>query len=284
MSALLFHFSAALAIANAPVPTTSMQIGDEWPTTADLFANKKSHELKVGQLLPRRELLVPGVRRYLRYAINDGHRSALDIWTRRVEMVEVDGREVLRMSMDWDRPSQPDKPGARTTQIADFDPVTLAPLNHFRRAVVDGKEQSILYRYDPGQVVPIAQDSSVDVTPVPMPEPSYNFEYDMELFQTLDWPAQTVIDLFFYDPGRSPPASYRFGVIGEDQWIGPDGTPIDCWIVTSNYNAGEFNKRMWIAKSTQITVHEEVNWRGATYIKTLIGSEYGDRETVSSGD
>lgn len=284
MSPLLFNFSVALAIVSAPISAPYMQTNDEWPTKADLFANRESHTISVGQLLPRRELLVPGVRRYLRYAINDGHRSALDIWTRRVEMVEVDGREVMRMSMDWDRPSQPDKPGPRTTQIADFDPVTLAPLNHFRRAVVDGKEQSTLYRYDPEQVVPISQDSDVDVTPVPMPVPSYNFEFDMELFQTLDWSAQTVIDLHFYDPGRSPPASYRFGVIGEDQWIGPDGTPIDCWVVTSNYNADEFNKRMWIAKSTQITVHEEVNWKGATYIKTLIGSEYGDRETVGSGD
>ena len=47
------------------------------------------------------------------------------------------------------------------------------------------------------------------------PESPFNFEFDMELIQTLPWRRGYVADIVFYDPGLQPPAHYLFREAGE---------------------------------------------------------------------
>lgn len=272
----LFRMTIVLAAVSASLAPAMAQTVSDWPIQSDPFAEQQATRIEVGQDLPRRELLTPGVRRYLRYTVKDDHHSALDIWTRRIEQVEVDGSAVLRMTMNWDQATSPGQPGRRITQTATFDDATLAPMSHHRRIIREDEVLATAFRYEDGVVLSTVEEGPSDEAasaPVPMPVPAYNFEYDMELFQTLDWSTHPVVDLVFYDPGYDPPASYRFGVVGEDSRMGANGELIDCWVIASDYNSGEFNKRMWIAKGSQLVIYEEAVWNGVTYIKTLIGVE-----------
>ena len=109
----------------------------------------------------------------------------------------------------------------------------------------------------------------------------------MELFQVLPWKRGYVADLVFYDPGLEPPRHYLFKEAGEVRIMGPDGRPVNCWVVTADYNTGKVLNRFWIAKDTQIVLHEESVLNGVIYVKTLIGAEAGDgawkEEGVSPG-
>ena len=65
-------------------------------------------ELHVGEKLPRANLLKPGIHRYARYAISaDGHRKAIDIWTRQITFEVKDGKRLLHIHQQWDEVSPP---------------------------------------------------------------------------------------------------------------------------------------------------------------------------------
>lgn len=98
----------------------------------------------------------------------------------------------------------------------------------------------------------------------------------MELLQTLPWRRGYVADIVFYDPGLEPPAHYQFKEAGEVKLTGSDGRPVDCWLVTADYNTGHVLTRFWIDKRSQLVLHEESERDGVTYVKTLVAAEAAD--------
>ena len=230
----------------------------------------------VGQPLARIELLTPGTRRYVRYTIKDGERSLLDLWTRTVSLEQRDGKRQLHMTQKWERAGTP---RGVVEQDSWFDAATLAPFTHRRTLVRDGKSDVKAWAFEPGKIVGVPSEAGgapVDFVQA-APEAPYNFEYDMELLQTLPWKRGMVADLVFYDPGLAAPAHYKFVAAGEEKIVGPDGRPVDCWLITADYNTVKVGSRFWIAKSNQLVIHEEGEHDGTIYVKTLIGNEAGAR-------
>ena len=216
-------------------------------------------------------LLRPAVHRYLRYSIKDGVRSTSDIWTRTIKYELQDGVRRLHITQQWDRAVPP---VSVVKQDGWFDERTFAPLTHVRVLHRDGATSIGGYRFASGAVVGMAElpnnlrkDFRADA-----PEPAFNFEYDMELLQTLPWGRGYVADIVFYDPGLEPPANYLFRQAGEARLVTP-GAPVDCWVVTGDYNTGHVVNRFWIDKRTQIVLHEEGEKDGTTYVKTLLTDE-----------
>lgn len=245
-------------------------------------AQADTMRLEVGKPLAHFAKLRPGVHRYVRYTVSvDGSRKAIDIWQRTVSFSpDTEGRpDALHITQRWDRAD-----GSRILiQDSWFDARTFTPRTHVRHTVKDGKDDYAGYRFDTAQVVGMADlaNNSRKGFVMALPEPSYNFETDMELFQTLPMASGRTFNIPFYDAGIDKPARYNFVVAGSETIPGPDGRPIDCWLVTADYNTGKIGARFWFAKSNQVLIHEEAPMDGgATLVKTLLPPEAGDAKAA----
>lgn len=232
--------------------------------------------LQVGDPPQRMALVKPGVHRYLRYTVKDGERKAIDIWTRTISLEEHEGGRMLHIVQRWDEVQGPSR---HLLQESWFEPGTFRPLTHVRTLFKDGKAETGGYRFLPDRIVGmkdlhdnVRRDFAVD-----SPEPAYNFEYDMELLQALPLREDVAFSIPFYDPGQEPPARYTFKVSGSDRLAGPDGSELDTWIVTADYNTANIVSRFWLDKRTQTVLREEqAQPDGSLLIKTLLTGESGD--------
>jgi hypothetical protein len=241
---------------------------------------KDTVKLTVGAPLAHLGLLKPGVHRYVRYVIAGDKRSALDIWTRTVAFEQRDGQTQLHISMRWDEvPGRP----ALLTQDSWFEANTFRPLTHVRHLdrVGDGKIEVSGYRFlaDRIEGLPDLPDNLRKDFSVESPEPSYNFEYDMELLQTLPLSQGFFVSIPFYDPAPTakPPARYIFKVAGSDRINAADGHWIQCWLVTADYNSDRIKSRFWFDKKSHLMIREEQTQDdGSLLIKTLLSPESAD--------
>jgi hypothetical protein len=237
--------------------------------------------LSVGDRLERFDLLKPAVHRYVRYSVGvDGSRKVIDIWQRTmtIEKPADGGAPALHIAQRWDEAD------GKVVLIQDswFERDTFRASTHVRHVERDGKTQIGGYRFGDREVVgmqELADNARKDFVK-PLPQPSYNFETDMEFLQTLPLAEGRTFDIPFYDAGVDEPGRYPFVVAGSARVPGPDGRPVDCWLVTADYNTGKVVNRFWIAKSTQVLIREEGALAdGGTIVKALLPVESGDGPT-----
>jgi hypothetical protein len=232
--------------------------------------------LHVGDSLARAYLLKPGVHRYTRYKKTpDGHRDAIDVWSREVSYEIKDGRRLLHIHQQWDEAS----PSATLVQDSWFEPDTLRPLTHVKSLFRDGKLTTSGYRFTPDKIVGMDElpDNSKKGFLQISAEPTYNWETDIELLQALPLADGYAANIDFYDPALDPPARYTYTVTGSDKIAEPDGSEIDCWVVAIDFKSENASSRLWFAKKTQVLVHEETRTAdGNVVVKTLLAPEGAD--------
>lgn len=244
--------------------------------TATRFAAAHSgrvDSIHVGEQLPRFSLLRAGTHRYLRYTIDNGHRSPIDIWTRTISFDTQDGQRRMRIQQRWDEVGQP---ALWLDQDASFELGTFRPLTHVKTRQHGDTVLVGGYRFLPDRIVGMDElpNNSRNGFSVPSPEPAFDFEYDMELLQTLALRDGYRASIVFYDPALDPPARYTFVVAGSESIDGPDGRPIECWVVTADYNTGHVVSTFWFAKRTQVLIREESRTKsGGVLVKTLLNPE-----------
>jgi hypothetical protein len=238
--------------------------------------------LHVGDKLSRAYLLKPGVHRYTRYTITpDGHRNTIDVWSREISYETKEGRAVLHIHQQWDEVA----PVATLIQDSWFEPDTLRPLTHIKKVVRDGKTTIGGYRFMPDKIVGMDElpDNSRKGFLQISPEPTNNWETDMEFLQALPLGDGYAANINFYDPALDPPARYTYTVTGSDSIAAPDGSQIDCWVVAIDFKTDNASSRFWFAKKTQILMREEVRTAdGNVLVKTLLNPESGDSTIHSS--
>lgn len=219
-----------------------------------------------GQPLPRYSLLKEGTHRYLRYMQSDGASIPADIWTRTVRF-EQGG---VHITQRWDGA------GGATVRLLDswFDATTLRPRSHLSISERDGKKKVEGFQFAADKItgMPDLADNAQKDLAVPSGEPTFNFETDIETLQTLAWAPGYEASIHFYHPGGStPPQRYIFRTSGSATIAGPAG-PVDCWVVTSDYNRPDMPvSTFWFAKTTQRMVRQEAKLpNGKVLIKALI--------------
>ena len=208
-------------------------------------------KITLGKPLPRFEKLEPGMRTYLRYRVSkEGVAAAADVQTKDIRFEEQDGQRRVRIVQRWEGASQ----SLRLDSL--FEDKTLRPLTHQRDHHKDGKVRREGFRFLPGKVVGVAEQTDNDRKDfeIAAPVPTFNFETDMETLQALPLGKGAEFEIVFYHPGSGVPAPYTFKVAGEEKLL-LAGVPIDCWVVTTDYNAPERGiSRFWLAKKSQMVV------------------------------
>jgi hypothetical protein len=224
----------------------------------------------VGTPLARFNLLKPGTHHYLRYMRTiDGASLPADIWTREVRFEERDGKQRLHVVQRWDGP-----PSAPSVKRIDswFETATFRPLSHVRISEKDGKRVVEGFVFAPDRVSGMQDlaDNTQKALSVASGEPTFNFETDIEFLQALPLAEGYEASINFYHPGGPPPQRYRFKVTGSETIAGPAG-PVDCWVVTTDYNRPGADARFWFAKTTQLMLRQESGPHdGKVLVKTLI--------------
>lgn len=226
------------------------------------------HSVDVGTQLPRFSLLKEGTHRYLRYAKKGEANVPIDIWTREVRFETKDGEKLLRVRQRWDGVTP-----APSTRLLDswFEPGTLRPRTHERISEKDGKRVVEAFGFSAERVTGLKDvpDNTQKDLAVALAEPTYNFETDIEFLQTLPLAEGYEASISFYHPGGQPPARYTWKVVGSETIAGPSG-PVDCWVLTTDYNRPGTVSKFWFAKGTQLMVRQESVLPQGVLVKTLI--------------
>jgi hypothetical protein len=228
-------------------------------------------KIDVGTPLPRMQLLKPGTHHYLRYLKTpDGANRPADIWTREVRFDEREGKRQLHIVQRWDGVAP--TPSTKTID-AWYDAATFRPYTEVRILEKDGKRTVEGFVFAPGRISGMQDlaDNTRKALDVASSEPTFNFETDLELLQTLALAEGLEARIHFYHPGGpTPPQRYAFKVTGAATVAGPTG-PVDCWVVTTDYNHPGETATFWFAKGSQLMLRQEGTLPdGRVLVKTLI--------------
>jgi hypothetical protein len=227
-------------------------------------------DVDVGMQLPRFGLLKEGSHHYLRYMKSGDANTAADIWTRELRFEQRDGEKLLHIRQRWDGVGP--TPSVRLLDSW-FEAGTFRPRTHERITDRDGKHVVEGFVFAPARVTgmkDLAENTQKDLL-VESPEPTYNFEADIEFLQALPLAEGYAARINFYHPGGpSAPQRYTFKVAGSSTIAGPTG-PVECWVVTTDYNKPGTVSTFWFAKATQLMVRQESAMaNGKVLVKTMI--------------
>ena len=210
----------------------------------------------VGQPLARFANLKPGVHRYLRFRQSGDTIRVADVWTREIRFEDQDGQRRMHIVQHWDGAGAP--PSDRQLDSW-FEVGTFRPLSHIRRSQKDGVSKVEGFVFQPDRITGMKDlaDNAAKDFEVASPQPSFNFETDMEFIQALPLAAGYEASIVFTHPGGGPPAAYVFKVAGSETLDLPGGGKVDCWLVTADYNRPETPvTRFWFAKGSQVMIKQ----------------------------
>lgn len=254
---LKFHAAAGVALALAFVAAAPV-----WAAVTPV---------PVGQPLARFDKIKPAVHRYLRYRQVGDTITPMDVWTREIR-IEPDKAGVKRLHIvqHWDGAS----PGAVKQLDSWFELGTFRPFSHERRTTKDGQTKVEGFDFKPDRIVGLKDlpDNAQAAYDVASPQPSFNFETDMEFLQALPLKSGYEAQIVFHHPGGSAPAPYVFKVAGSEVLTSSAGGKVDCWVVTTDYNHPEWPPaRFWLAKDSQVVLKVvSPAPDGSVWVKTLL--------------
>ncbi|MFD2247077.1 hypothetical protein [Pontibacter ruber] len=107
------------------------------------------------------------------------------------------------------------------------------------------------------------------------PAPAFDWELDMETFESLPLKANTVYLINFYHPGsKTSPQYYRYKVIGSEKLETINNTKTDCWLLKIDYSNTNY-ATFWISKRSQEVLKMEEVFDGVKRNKIKLGTVAG---------
>jgi len=234
------------------------------------LVHASTDQIKVGQEFARAQLLKEGTHHYLVYIKEGTSNIPRSIMTREVRFENQDGKKLMHITQRWDINA---KIGSTTWLDSWFEANTFKPISHQRIREKEGKRvvEGFLFSADKITGMPDLADNTQKDLNVAAPESTFNFETDIEFLQMLPMAHGYEASINFYHPGgKTTPTRYLFKVIGEEQ-IAIHGSMVDCWKMTTDYNAPGTISTFWFAKGTQLMIKQEDPLPdGKVRVKTMI--------------
>lgn len=218
--------------------------------------------IRVGHPFKNFDQLEMGTKKDLVYSSFQDKVVGMSLKTRTTEMVELNGKKLLRITHTWQSPGS-EWQGHFTYWC---EPGTLKPIQHIRHTKKTGTEA---FQFHPDRISAldsVANNQQRDFK-LDLIEPTYNWEVDLETYSLLPMKEGYHAVMNFYHPGgQTPPKYYHLKVTGSEKLILPDGREMDCWIVFTDYG-GTQPTRFWYTKAGQNFVKMEGTYNRMTIRK-----------------
>lgn len=230
------------------------------------------HRLQLGRL-------ATGTHRYLVYnETAAGERTNMWIWERTVTTGFRPGAPIKAMmkpysfiiTQHW-YGSDAQHGVRKVTSVVRHE--DFAPLYHFSELTANGKTQTEAFDFRADSVVtPDTVTTTAPRTAQALPEPTYNWELDLELFPLLPLKDGKTMAINFYHPGAPlAPAYYNYTVKGSDNLLLYNGRKASCWVLTIDYGQGNY-AIWWIDKKKHLVWRMKEYFNGQYRFKVLMTS------------
>ncbi|OEK02887.1 hypothetical protein BFP97_15745 [Roseivirga sp. 4D4] len=200
------------------------------------------------------DMLDTGLKKYVVYMENvqSNQLLGLAIWERETTKRIVEGKGKIYVKQRWKSQDS----SWRKELHSINDGTTFLPEYHFTSSD-NGIEAFGFTKSDIVGLDSVKNNSRKDFY-LKLELPTYNWELDMEILETLMYDVNKAYVIQFYHPGsKTPPKYHEYKVIG-DEGVAVLGSSHDCWKVQIEYSNIN-NAVFWISKSSnQILRMEEI--------------------------
>lgn len=218
----------------------------------------------------RMHQLKPGLRQYMVTIQKPDKPNVLtqSLWNREVRFEKYKGKEQLVIRQNWIGADSIANRKLFSICNPDFTPVYHTSTS-FRGTAA--------FEFQQAQVVgsDTTANNAFKGFQVPSPEQAFNWELDLEFFETLPLKANTVYSINFYHPGSKPgPAKKLYEVIGSEKVRTNGNTKTDCWKLRTNYGDGNY-AIFWISKRGHEVLKMEEEFNGVIRHKVKLSTNAG---------
>lgn len=244
---------------------------------AQLAANaQKSDTIRIDSKQLDTKVLIPGTHRWLIYYKmgKDSSRTWFHLWTRKIELINYQGREAISVTQEWENDKQ-----VMHTAYSVCDRKTFAPLEHDFWWLKPGEKWAInfvskemkrdgvaLSNSDTSKAVRTAWNSLDSAS---LQSTALNWHLDLETFPLLPFKENRTFLINYFEPGFSAPQWVPYTVTGSAKLEGYDKQQIDCWIMEQHSPYG--TEKFWISKKTREVLKLEQEFGGRFRYKVKLG-------------
>lgn len=211
--------------------------------------------------------LKSGMKHYIVYGVDAKGKTASPwIWRRDVQPAQRNGEAVLILEQQWNGPDT----SAYRELYSIVSAKDFRPIYHYAKS----SRGTDAFNFSKGNIKgadTVANNTqknlSVDTKVLP-----YNWELDLEVFQTLPYAKDKQFAINFYHPGgRSAPQYYLYKVIGDEEIDGANDQKIDCWKLKIDYRENSW-AIFWISKKSKEVIKMHENYNGYQRYKVLLST------------
>jgi hypothetical protein len=219
-------------------------------TTTPLIAQQASKQnskaanagvLQTGKPLPGSSRIAASISQFVLYILdNKGNKQFVSMLSRVVEMDELEGEQVIRVTQRYDSSD------GINTDTSIFRRRSLEPLS-YQADLTTGKESFVFKPQMVEGILTSIKGDSKKIT-VPLKEPLFNAVAIEELVLSLPLKAAPSISVKLYNPGKTFLNS-TFRVVQSTKLQSAGTKPIEVWVVEMKSEASLTT--LWISKQTQ---------------------------------
>jgi len=214
--------------------------------------------------------LKPGTRQYLVTIQNPKKPKVLSqsLWNRDIRFEQVQGKERMVIRQNWIGTDSLSNRTIESVMEKDFSPVYHTSTS--ARGVA-------AFNFYPDKITAAdtAKTNPWRKFVMPLAQPTYNWELDMEFFESLPLKSNTVFLINFYHPGSpTVPQYYAYKVTGSEKLPTINNQTIDCWMLRIDYSPENYGI-FWVTKKTHEVLKMEEKFNGITRYKVKLGTIAG---------
>lgn len=215
--------------------------------------------------------LPAGKQSYLVYIqAPDGRKRNIWLWERDTRKEIWNGREMIGIRQQWTSSDT----GFNSRQLYSVcNPADFTPVYHYS---VNPKGLVEAYTFHPDRI------QSADTVPqisrkgfsMPLKEPAFNWELDLETFPLLPLKEGKSFVISFYHPGSpSKPDWYTYTVTGTETLRTVDGKEVDCFKLFTAYANNRGSSTWWLSRKTHEVLKMEESFGNIRRYKIRLSVE-----------
>ncbi|WP_299824051.1 hypothetical protein [uncultured Pontibacter sp.] len=190
------------------------------------------------------------------------------LWNRNVSFENYQGKERMVVRQNWIGADTLSNRTILTVCEKDFTPIYQTSTSARGTAA---------FNFEKGRIVGAdsVKSNGFKGFAMPSPEPTFDWELDMEFFESLPLKANTVFLINFYHPGSTTgPQYYAYKVVGSEKLLTVNNATTDCWLLRIDYSSTS-HATFWVSKKAHEVLKMEEVFNGTRRNKIKLSTTAG---------